>query len=602
MLAKLNYTIRMYLHSQRIALVIALAIGLVYASHHFFIPAFFLDLHSVVYEPITRTDYGDEVLLYAPRAHDAFLNFGVRGDFSLAEYPHSPAMLSMLNPLLLGGIGKILGSIHAGIIVSDIIFPSAIFFIVYLLLCELGIGMYGSLFFSTIFVMAPQFGISIPPIYSFHLRTLASSIFPFLTKSESLYFSHFDEPKLTFVFLVFFIYAVMRALKYMRLGDTVIAGISFGILFYTYLFDWGTCAVSLGLMALFFLVTKDYRRFKIIAAISGIGIGISSYYWINLFMLKNISSGKDVILRLGGEFSHHIRLSTVWKSYARAIALAILLWIYARKQAKEGVIAIAAILLSYIVVVNEQAITGFNVQPDHWYRVQFLVISISIFFLVFLLWQRIAGVWTKKFVRGACLLYIGYALAAMLAGQYVYSRDKAHIFSFPIPYAKSFDWLEKNTEANSVVGTFPFEGNVDVELHTKNKIFLPFGLSTIAPDKELWQRYMIMAALWDTDIHTFASISEGGNANYLFGDEYGDHTFDANFLGYQWHIPDNVMIEKTKEYTDMLHAKGSFILPYRLDYLFVDKQKSPLWKEPHRLLPALKKVYENERVMIFSVR
>ena len=54
--------------------LIALAMGLVYASHHFFIPVFFLDSRSEIYEPLAG-DYGDEALLYGPRAHDAFLDF-----------------------------------------------------------------------------------------------------------------------------------------------------------------------------------------------------------------------------------------------------------------------------------------------------------------------------------------------------------------------------------------------------------------------------------------------------------------------------------------------------------------------------------------------
>ena len=88
------------------ALAIAFGVGLVYACHHFFIPRF-IDPQEGAYYPVTRADYFDEVLLYGPRAHSAFLDFGIRGDFSLAEYPKSPALLPILNPLLLGGFGKV---------------------------------------------------------------------------------------------------------------------------------------------------------------------------------------------------------------------------------------------------------------------------------------------------------------------------------------------------------------------------------------------------------------------------------------------------------------------------------------------------------------
>ena len=106
--------------------MLALLLGLIYASHHFFIPRF-LDVSKEVYKPITRASYFDESLLYGPRAHDAFLHFGVRGDFTLAEYPKSPAFLPMLNPLLLGGLAKLGGSMSGGVVLSDVLLPSVIF-------------------------------------------------------------------------------------------------------------------------------------------------------------------------------------------------------------------------------------------------------------------------------------------------------------------------------------------------------------------------------------------------------------------------------------------------------------------------------------------
>ena len=393
----------------RVALLMALAMGLIYASHHFFIPRF-LDDRKEIYEPVIWAEYGDESLLYAPRAHDAFLHFGVRGDFSLAEYPKSPGMLPMLNPLLLGGLGRLFGSMRAGIIASDIVFPSVIFFIVYLVLYEIGAGAALSVVFSTIFLITPEWGMALPPIHSFQLHTIAQAVIPFFAKSDPLYFSHFEEPKLTFVFFAFCVYAIICALKRQHRKDTILAGASFGLLFYTYLYDWATMITALGLMALFFLAAKDYRRFKIIAAIVGIGLLVSGYYWINFSLLRSIANGKDVFVRLGGEFSHHIRWGTVWKNYLRAAGLTGLLWIWLRHRANEAVIVLSALLLSYAVVVNEQVITGFNVQPDHWYRVQFLPVSISMFLLGLWIYERYAKQRIKnmrmRFLTVSCFTFL----------------------------------------------------------------------------------------------------------------------------------------------------------------------------------------------------
>lgn len=583
------------------ALLLSVAVGGIYASHHFFIPLFFLDSSKEIYEPLAG-DYGDEMLLYGPRAHDAFLHFGIRGDFSLAEYPRSPAILPIANPLLLGGLGKMFGSMHRGIIASDIIFPALTFFLLYLLLYEVSTSRLASLLFAALYMISPQFGISIPPISSFHLENISRIVVPFFTQSEALYFSHFDEPKLTFVFFVLFLYMTMRALKRQSRNNIILAGISFGILFYTYLYDWATAMTSLCLMVIYFFIIKDYRRFKIVGMIIAIGVCLSSYYWINVFMVRNLSTGHDIIARLGGEFSHQFRFATVWKSYARALALVVLLWVYARGHAKEAVIILGTILLSYLVVVNEQIITGFNIQPDHWYRVQFLPIAVAVFLLAFIGWRRYVAsrvtLWTPiVFWTFFIFLFLG-----VLYGQYRYSAERAHVFAFSQPYVRGLEWLRINTKIGSVAGTLSIKGNLDLQLYTKNKIFLPFGLSTIASNEELMQRLMIISKVWDVDSRTFAAMLRGGMASYLFGDQYSAHTFDANFLRDKGHIPDDLIAKKTKDYDEFLNNASAIALPYRLDYLFVDHQEFPLPKEPRMSLPLLKKMYENERVTIFSIK
>ncbi|MDP3779270.1 MAG: hypothetical protein Q8R30_04485 [bacterium] len=582
-----------------IAFVLMIVVGCIYASHHFFVPR--LLPAGSVYDPLPRGEYGDETLLYGPRAHSVFQDFGIRGDFSLAEYPTSPALLPILNPLLLGGLGKIFGSFGAGVIASDFLFPSLTFLILYFLVQEVGVGIGASLLFSLIFIIAPKFGISIPPFSAAHMSALKQVLFPYLTKSDVLFFSQFDEPKLTFLFFAFSVYAIVRALKRRGRGNTILAGISFGVLFYTYLYDWATVLTSLVLMAIFFFWKKDYRRLKQIGIIAGVGILVSGYYWINLFRLANLAGHKDIVARLGGEFSHHLRFETVWKSYVRAIALVVLLWATLGRKMRETVIVLSALLLSYFITVNEQVITGFNVQPDHWYRAQFLPISLSVFLLLHWAWKRYAYDRIRKYTGLVCGVAIIYLLAAFLAGQYGYSRDRADLFVTPSAYAQGFEWIEANTKSEAVIGSFSVAANLDLQMHTSRKIFMPFGLSTVAPDDELWKRAMIMSALWGIAWDEFENrFGKGGGANYLFGDEYGDHSFDANFSTYHWQIPEDLLAQKLREYIEMLGSKRPLVVPYRLDYLFVDKKEFPSWKEPLKLLPSLKKVFENERVMIFQ--
>ena len=345
-------------------------------------------------------------------------------------------------------------------------------------------GMAGSLLFSLLFIFSPKFGISFPPISMAHVSTLAHTFMPFLNNGNGpLYFSHFEEPKITFIFFVLCVYAVVRALARKGGKNIIFAGISFGILFYTYLYDWALVLTSLCVMGIYFLIQKDYGRLKIVASIGGIGFLISAYYWINLLRLEGLEQSKDVIARLGGEFSHRFRFGTVWKSYVRALVLAGAMMVLFRKKMLFAALVLGALLISYIIVVNEQVITGFNVQPDHWYRGQFLPIAASIGMICVWLYRRFMPARITTYAPLACVVFIFYFLAGALYGQYAYSRERADFFVIPSLYQEGFDWLNTHAHAGSVVATYSLAGNIDLQMHTVHKIFLPFGLSSIAPQE-----------------------------------------------------------------------------------------------------------------------
>ncbi|MEK7082696.1 MAG: hypothetical protein AAB972_00870, partial [Patescibacteria group bacterium] len=271
-------------------------------------------------------------------------------------------------------------------------------------------------------------------------------------------------------------------------------------------------------------------------------------------------------------------------------------------RVSEAVIVLSAMLLSYMVVVNVQVITGFNIQPDHWYRVQFLPIAAAIFLLACRGWRKYITPYINMCAPIAFQLFLIFFFVSALYGQYGYSVKRAHEFAFSKEYAQGFEWLDAHTKQGSVVGTLSGKGNLDLELYTKNKIFLPFGLATIASNEELIQRLMILSKAWNIDPQTFAAIVRGEMANYLFGEQYTAHTFDASFSRHSWHIPDDFVEEKINEYTSFLHDGRTFASPYRLDYFFVDKNEFSQWKEPHEFIPSLVNVFDNSRVVIYSLR
>ena len=220
--------------------ILMIAVSLVYGSWHIFNAGFL----TGNYYPVTGD--GDE-MYYGQRARAVYSGDWLAGDIALWENQKSPVFLPILNPIIMGALGKIMGSLEKGYVASDFIFPPLIFAALYFLAYELAQSRAGAALFASLFIFAPQI-VTFPSAASITL----------LTRFQTLYFSRFEYPKLTFLFHALAFYFILRSLKYKKGVDIFLAGISFGLLFYTYLYDWGSVLTALFLMIFFFLPQKEY--------------------------------------------------------------------------------------------------------------------------------------------------------------------------------------------------------------------------------------------------------------------------------------------------------------------------------------------------------
>lgn len=586
----------------RWAIVLAMAVACMYGSHHVFVPRF-IDSATEVYYPITLASYVDEASFYALRAAAVFKGHLLVGDIALYEHQDSPSLMAILPPLVIGGLGRMLGSMKAGLIALDIIFPAIIFLLLYLITHEITGHTRESLLFASVFIFFPKIGILVPPV-SFHaLKELFLTFIPSLPLNSALYFSQFEEPKITFFFFLICFYLIARCLKRDERWSVIAAGVSFGLLFYTYLYDWATMLVSLGGMCLFFGVKKDYGRVKKIFIIAGIGFAVSIGYWISQMRLRSLPHFSELFARAAIEVSHRVRIASVWKSYARDIILSLLLWRIASKKNSSSVILLVCMLLSYFVVVNAQIVTGFNPQPDHWYRIQFFPVALSIVWLLLIeTSERLRRIHTWRFTPLIMTLFFIYFFGGALWGQYAYSRDNASRFTLSRDFVKSYQWLDEHAKAGSVVGSVTPASNYDILLQTRLNVFLPIGQASVASDKETWERYFFLSAQGGVSPETFKrALEESGISYYLFTGRFADQSFDAFFHGgMDYGFPKMLIEEKTAEYARYLASPRDPKFPYRLDYIYVSGRERAFGYNP-KLTQGLTNVYDDGIITIYQV-
>lgn len=592
------------LKRHRFVFVFAVLVGLIYGSHHFLIPRF-LDSQTEFYYPVTfDSAYHDETISYGARANAFYQGDFVVGDIRLFEYKDGPSWMSLLNPAIMGGIGHLFGSLKNGIIASDFIFPSLIFISVYFLLYEITRRRAPSLLFASLFIFSPMFGMLIPPVTALNLKLLKEALLPFLDNDMPLAFSFFEEPKITFLFYVLAAYFLLRALKRGERITTVIAGVAFGALFYAYLYDWASFSVALGLIFAFFLLGKDYAKAQQVFVIGCIGLLVSSFYWFNVWQVNAVYEYDDIVARIAPEISHRFRFASMWKSYLRIIVLVATLWFFAHGKAKIIAAYLAAFLLSYFITVNAQVITGFNIQPDHWYRTQFLVVALSVFLIA--LWffdSYLSHRIEKKYCHTALALFLAFFFAGNAYSEYAYSAIYTKEYTMQNKTIARYKWLNTNTERWSVVGTFSFQDAYEISLHAHNRLFLPIGTDTAASEKEIWDRFLILAKLTGVSVPVFAeAIKDPHTLRQLFVHLYDiGMSFDSDFNGGNkcCALSEEAYSAKILEYVLLGEERSWKNISYRIDYLWMNSAEQNILSNIS-IPPFFKKVYDDGEVSIYQ--
>jgi len=454
-----------------------------------------------------------------------------------------------------------------------------------------------SIFFASIFIFIPKIFLTIPPISPSLFREFLHNILP--SSDNALYFIRFEYPQTTFLFFVLAFYFLFKALREGGGAMSIYAGISFGVLFYSYLYDWAYFLTSLFIMILFFFLQKDYDRVRVIFTIIGIGLIFSIFYWINFINLHSLDYYQDLVSRLGVEISNNMRLVSTWKTYLRSVILVFLTWIAWGKKDKVLSNYLIGFLLSIIMVLNIQVITGFNPQPDHWHKIQFLIIGLSISLLILWLYEKYIHIISSKILRITASLFIIYLFGSALYGQYDFSKKSADQYILSSAYAESYDWLNKNTNKYSVVGSISVKNNNELILHTHNKIFLASGLNSLAPTEELWERSMTISAIFELSSGDFINFISSNNF-YLFTDKYRDNSFDSYFISLNRVIPNEIINIKINEYENLSNEFLIENIPYNLDYIYVSPRDGE-FNISNDLISSWEKVYENNDIIIYKL-
>ena len=526
------------------AISLIFVVASLFGSGHFF--AARLIPNDTTYHPVTEMIDFDEGADYAVRAAATFYrNDLLVGDVSLKENFSGPAFLPILNPLIVAGFGKAANSLDGGFILAEIILPTLSFFLIYLLGFEILCSRLAAILLAVVFLFAPRFAL-FPSVDSLSFGT-----------NNQLYFARFEYPMVTFPFFVAALYLIARVLKRNEKWLFLAAGAAVGLLFYTYLYDWIYVLAGLFVLIIFFLIMGERKGIiKILKIVLVTGV-VSIPYGFNFFAIKSLAGFNDLIVRMGVEFSHKIRLDIVWFSYVRAVVLAALVWFVNRKKQSTTAAYVAAFILPILFLLNIQVLTGFIPQPDHWHRVTFLMLAVAVFAIVlpFIVKIKIKLIFAVALVAFSTGWLFGYSFGV----QYLRAPVVAEAAIIDHDYEEIYQWLLNKKPKSNILSLSPVT-NSEAIIYSGVWTFLPNGFHTVISNEEISERAKISAAIYRLAPAAFGDFLKMNN-QYLFVDFYrADKTFNNYFRSVGRIIPVEVL--------------NNLIVDYEDDYLnIIDKLK-----------------------------
>lgn len=363
------------------------------------------------------------------------------------------------------------------------------------------------------------------------------------------------------------------------------SAINFGLLFYIYPYYWTFYLIFFGLLAVFYFCKERNLFYKILIVTGGGLILAIPYFYFN-YLASQLPHYTETLTRLGmiySRFPSGLRI-IFWS----ALGLSAFGWFLWRKIVNWDIKTIFFIsgILASIIAVNQHLITGRNIEFSSHYDMG------AMFFLIFvsayLLENYLKTFSNTTIHRCIVVLLILIAAVSVFYGLRNYANRVFAIDendAYRQNYAPVFEWLNKNTEKDSVV-----YANVDlsglVPVYTANNVFYirEANLFFIS-DEEVLDRF-ILNNFFNNFNKDFIIKNDRSIYGVRYIDAYG-HAVQGNklrrILGLRTepeiYLPEEAIqkvMARAKELqkSDFIEELGKF----RVDYLIWDKNKNPNWK------------------------
>ncbi|OGY51290.1 MAG: hypothetical protein A3J59_02360 [Candidatus Buchananbacteria bacterium RIFCSPHIGHO2_02_FULL_56_16] len=253
------------------------------------------------------------------------------------------------------------------------------------------------------------------------------------------------HPQISSILFFSFLWAWYLAWDRHQWRYTIASGVLFGALFYTYLYAWTFAVVFLGLHVLLLLIKREYQRALQMAAIVAIGALVSIGYWWNYLSVASLPSYSELTKRFGFYDSRKPFFST----FLLLDAVLISLCAFFRKWSGRAITLCLTLVLTSVIVINQQVVSGIRFFPGHYHW--YYIVPISTLIILWAVYEWLAS-WRPRALL--TIFLVGAALVAGVNGivsQYQYYLRERPAYADAQRYTAVYQWINENVEPGAVV-------------------------------------------------------------------------------------------------------------------------------------------------------
>lgn len=536
----------------------------------------------VNFQGIYKAMNNDERYYFA-RARDVMDGHSFLGNPYLFEHKNEQPMQFWLPDYILAKPLAILNieNIHYGYIFYDFLLPTILTLLTY----------------SIIYLLTRSKTISFLSTAFLHLN-----LFLYI-------FNRAPSPQLNFIFWLLLFLFWLKFLQDPSRKNALLTGIFFGLLFHVYTYYWTFYVVFFAVfIGINFLLKRkiEYRKYLLIGATA---FAIAIPYFISMIKSVKLSYYSESLARVGMINTH---LPSGTKIVGWGMIILILLYVsYKKEVIKLGQRSIFLLSgsLAAMIVTNQQIITGKNLQFSSHYWMPSVFIYIFVLAFLFSYWQK--KIKNRK-IKVLLIIFVGvyifyypinYVNNIIMKDALKYRESEIMLQD----YAPLFNWLNKNTELDSVVYA-DSDLSAYIPIYTSNNIysFAMAGLHFMS-DEEFQERF-ILNNYWDEfnkeyllnkKFSVWCSYYVTRNGIYKSENKLRKLFF---IQPKEYEFISQEEIERILKMADEIKSRNfeEQLKKYRVDYFVQDKKKDVNWKLEK--LDFLQLLVEVDGFLVYKVR